>query len=81
MRIERNAAIDSCYIRISDAPAEESRILAPHVAVDLDHDGNIVGWDVHDASVNEDLIRFLQHAPTEGALIEALARDEARLAA
>jgi uncharacterized protein YuzE len=81
MRIERNVAIDNCYIRISDVPAEEARILAPHLAVDLDHDGNVVGWDVYDASENEDLIHFLQHAKPESALIETLERNEARLAA
>jgi uncharacterized protein YuzE len=81
MRIERNVAIDNCYIRISDAPAEESRILAPHLAVDLDQEGNVVGWDVHDASANEDLIHILQHAPAERAVVEMLARNEARQAA
>jgi uncharacterized protein YuzE len=81
MRIERNVAIDNCYIRISDAPAEQARILAPHLAVDLDHEGNVVGWDVHDASANEDLIHFLQHAPAESTLVEMVARNEARQAA
>jgi uncharacterized protein YuzE len=81
MRIERNVAIDNCYIRISDAPAEEARILAPHLAVDLDHEGNVVGWDVYDASENEELIRFLQSAVPESALVEQLERNEARLAA
>jgi uncharacterized protein YuzE len=47
----------SLYIELSDAPGAETREIVEGLIVDLDAKGNVVGFDIDNASAKLDLSR------------------------
>jgi uncharacterized protein YuzE len=46
---------DSLYIKLSEAPGLETRDIVDGLLVDLDAKGNVVGFDIENASAKLDL--------------------------
>lgn len=55
MKLEYYAETDSLYITLREAASVETREIASGVNLDLDSDGNIVGFDIDHASKKLDL--------------------------
>jgi uncharacterized protein YuzE len=67
---------DSLYIEIAPGPSAETRAVAHSLKVDLDADGNIIGFDIDNASR---LGALLRDFVASGATVEDLARAWASL--
>ena len=50
MKIEYSKDVDALYIRLREAPIEDSMDIEEGVTVDLDEKGHIVGIEILDAS-------------------------------
>jgi uncharacterized protein YuzE len=55
MKLHYYPETDSLYIELSDRPGAETREVAPGLVVDLDEDGQVVGFDIDGASRHVDL--------------------------
>jgi len=55
MKLQYYPETDSLYIELKAAPGSESREVAVGVNVDIDATGNVVGFDIDDASRRLDL--------------------------
>jgi uncharacterized protein YuzE len=49
---------DSLYIELSNTPGAETRQIVEGLVVDLDTNGNVVGFDIDHASAKLDLSRI-----------------------
>jgi uncharacterized protein YuzE len=50
MKIKYDKELDVIYIRLQEKPVAESEEKKPGIILDYDHDGNIVGIEMLDAS-------------------------------
>jgi uncharacterized protein YuzE len=57
MKLHYYPETDSLYIELSGAPGAEAREIVDGVVVDLDANGNVVGFDIDNASAKFDLSR------------------------
>ncbi len=57
MKLHYYPETDSLYIELSNAPGTETREVVDGLVVDLDINGNVVGFDIDNASVKSDLSR------------------------
>ena len=57
MKLHYYPETDSLYIELSDAPGAETREIVDGLVVDLDANGNVVGFDIDNASTKLDLSR------------------------
>lgn len=57
MKLHYYPETDSLYIELSSAPGAETREIVNGLVVDLDADGNVVGFDIDNASAKFDLSR------------------------
>ncbi|HEY4115798.1 MAG TPA: DUF2283 domain-containing protein [Rhizomicrobium sp.] len=57
MKLHYYPETDSLYIELSDAPGAETREIVDGLVVDLDAKGNVVGFDIDNASTKLDLSR------------------------
>lgn len=48
MRVRMDEAADALYIRLDEAPIEESEEVSPGVVLDFDNDGRVVGIEILD---------------------------------
>lgn len=55
MKLHYYADTDSLYIELRDVPSVETHEVAEGVLVDLDGEGNVVGFDIDAASRKMDL--------------------------
>jgi uncharacterized protein YuzE len=55
MKISYYPETDSIYIELRPGPAAETREVASGLNVDLDAEGNVVGFDIDGASARYDL--------------------------
>ncbi len=55
MKLHYYPETDSLYIELKDAPGAETREIAEGLVVDLDADGDVVGFDIDHASRKLDL--------------------------
>jgi uncharacterized protein YuzE len=55
MKISYYAETDSIYIELRPGPGAETREVASGLNVDLDADGNVVGFDIDGAAARYDL--------------------------
>ena len=55
MKLHYYPETDSLYIELSTAPGAETREVVEGLVVDLDADGNVVGFDIDHASTKLDL--------------------------
>lgn len=55
MKLHYYPDTDSLYIELKAEPGTETREVAPGLNVDLDATGNVVGFDIDDASRKLDL--------------------------
>jgi len=55
MKLHYYPETDSLYIELSDRPGAETREVASGLVVDLDEDGQVVGFDIDGASRHVDL--------------------------
>lgn len=55
MKLHYYPETDSLYIELSDRPGAETREVASGLVVDLDEDGQVVGFDINGASRHVDL--------------------------
>jgi uncharacterized protein YuzE len=55
MKLHYYPETDSLYIELMDAPGAEAREIVQGLVVDLDADGNVVGFDIDHASRKLDL--------------------------
>jgi uncharacterized protein YuzE len=69
MKLHYYPDTDSLYIELSTAPGAETRQIVEGLVVDLDADGNVVGFDIDHASTKFDLSRIETVAlpPTQAA--------------
>ena len=51
MKVNYFPDTDSLYIDLSERPSAESREMSDGVVLDYDHDGNLVGIDIDNASL------------------------------
>ncbi len=58
MKLHYYPETDSLYIELSNAPGAETREVVEGLVVDLDADGNVVGFDIDNASAKLDLSRI-----------------------
>jgi uncharacterized protein YuzE len=58
MKLHYYPDTDSLYIELSNAPGAETRQIVEGLVVDLDADGNVVGFDIDHASAKLDLSRI-----------------------
>lgn len=58
MKLHYYPETDSLYIELSNAPGAETREIVEGLVVDLDADGNVVGFDIDHASAKFDLSRI-----------------------
>jgi uncharacterized protein YuzE len=59
MRLNLDRASDTLYVRVSDAPIEESEELAPGIVADYDAEGKLVALEVLDVSQREGAAELL----------------------
>jgi uncharacterized protein YuzE len=64
MRVTYDPEVDVLRILLSDAPIEESDEEKPGLILDYDKDGNIVGFEILDASQRIQNPRSLEYAVT-----------------
>ena len=57
MKLHYYPETDSLYIELKDTPGAETREVAEGLIVDLDADGNVIGFDIDHASAKLDLSR------------------------
>lgn len=57
MKLHYYPETDSLYIELKDAPGTESREIVAGLVVDLDAKGDVVGFDINQASGKLDLTR------------------------
>lgn len=57
MKLHYYPETDSVYIELSSAPGAEAREIVEGLIVDIDADGNVVGFDIDHASRKLDLSR------------------------
>ena len=57
MKLHYYPETDSLYIELSNAPGTETREITEGLNVDLDASGNVVGFDIDNASAKLDLSR------------------------
>jgi len=55
MKLHYYADTDSLYVELSASPGAETREVSPGLNVDLDAEGNAVGFDIDQASRKLDL--------------------------
>lgn len=55
MKLHYYPDTDSLYIELTSAPGMETREIVEGLVVDLDADGNVVGFDINHASRKLDL--------------------------
>ncbi|HTE76256.1 MAG TPA: DUF2283 domain-containing protein [Xanthobacteraceae bacterium] len=55
MKLHYYPETDSLYIELSEAPGSQAREIVEGLVVDLDADGNVVGFDIDHASRKLDL--------------------------
>jgi len=55
MKLHYYPETDSLYIELSNAPGAETREIVEGLIVDLDDKGNVVGFDIDNASSKLDL--------------------------
>jgi uncharacterized protein YuzE len=55
MKLHYYAETDSLYIELKSAPATETREIVDGLNVDLDANGDVVGFDIDSASAKLDL--------------------------
>lgn len=55
MKLRYFAETDSLYIELRDAPSAETREVAADLNVDLDADGDVIGFDIDHAAARLDL--------------------------
>ncbi|RAI43893.1 DUF2283 domain-containing protein [Rhodoplanes roseus] len=55
MKLHYYPETDSLYIELKDAPGAETREIVAGLVVDLDADGEVVGFDIDHASKKLDL--------------------------
>ena len=58
MKLHYYPETDSLYIELSNAPGAETREVVEGLVVDLDAGGNVVGFDIDNASAKLDLSRI-----------------------
>lgn len=58
MKLHYYPETDSLYIELKDAPGTESREIVAGLVVDLDANGDVVGFDIDQASGKLDLSRI-----------------------
>jgi len=58
MKLHYYPETDSLYIELRDTPGAEAREIVEGLVVDLDADGNVVGFDIDHASRKLDLSRI-----------------------
>ncbi|MBV8801209.1 MAG: DUF2283 domain-containing protein [Alphaproteobacteria bacterium] len=58
MKLHYYPETDSLYIELSNAPGAETREVAEGLNVDLDAAGNVVGFDIDEASAKLDLSKI-----------------------
>lgn len=57
MKLHYYPETDSLYIELKNVPGSETREVAEGLIVDLDAEGNVVGFDIDRASTKLDLSR------------------------
>jgi uncharacterized protein YuzE len=57
MKLHYYPETDSLYIELSQAPGAETREVVDGLVVDLDANGNVIGFDIDNASRKLDLSR------------------------
>lgn len=67
MKLHYYPETDSLYIELSNAPGADTRQIVEGLVVDLDADGNVVGFDIDHASTKLDLSRIETVALPAGA--------------
>jgi uncharacterized protein YuzE len=58
MKLHYYPETDSLYIELSSAPGAETREVVEGLVVDLDADGNVIGFDIDNASGKLDLSKI-----------------------
>ena len=58
MKLHYYPETDSLYIELKNTPGAETREVAEGLVVDFDADGNVVGFDIDNASAKLDLSRI-----------------------
>jgi uncharacterized protein YuzE len=58
MKLHYYPETDSLYIELSTTPGAETREVVEGLVVDLDANGNVVGFDIDNASTKLDLSRI-----------------------
>lgn len=58
MKLHYYPETDSLYIELKDAPGAETKVVADGVNLDLDQDGDLVGFDIDNASKRFDLTKL-----------------------
>lgn len=58
MKLHYYPETDSLYIELKGAPGAETRAVADGVNLDLDSDGDVVGFDIDNASKRFDLTKL-----------------------
>jgi uncharacterized protein YuzE len=58
MKLHYYPETDSLYIELKDQPGAETREVADGVNLDLDADGDLVGFDIDNASKRFDLTKL-----------------------
>ncbi len=64
MKVEYDAKVDVLRIRLQDGPVEESDEPSPGVILDFDAKGNVVGFEILDASKRVQNPASVEHAVT-----------------
>jgi len=68
MKISYYPETDSLYIHLSDKPSAESAEISEGVVVDYDSSGNLVGFDIDNASRKVDLKDLILVKPSTNIL-------------
>ncbi len=58
MKLQYYPETDSLYIELNEAPSAEAREIVEGLVVDLDAEGNVVGFDIDHASAKLDLSKI-----------------------
>jgi len=58
MKLHYYPETDSLYIELKDTPGAETREIVEGLVVDLDREGNVVGFDIDHASRKLDLSKI-----------------------
>lgn len=63
MKLHYDPKTDSLYIELKDAPGTQTREIVEGLVVDLDANGDVVGFDIDHASHKPDLSKVETVAP------------------